>query len=131
MSKSLCRMLFMAEGVFVFANHMSLRPERFNSRFNLLGQSPFCPGQLDPQILFQRVYFGVLAQRILSMLYTFVFVRIGNRPTSDLHAFVLQNLLTPNNQRNLFEQSQLDPFLTFHPDQPPDLAFVRAFCRTL
>ena len=121
----------MVEGLFVFANHMSLRPERFNSRFNLLGQSPFCLGQLDPQMLFQRVYFGAPAQRILSMFYTFVFVRIGNRPTSDLHAFVLQNLLTPNNQRNLFEQSQLDPFLTFNPDQPPDLASVRAFCRTL
>ena len=88
----------MVEGVFVFADHMSPRPERFNSRFNLLGQSRFCLGQLDPQMLFQRVYFGAPAQRILSMFYTFFFVRIGNRPTSDLHAFVLQNLLTPNNQ---------------------------------
>ena len=58
----------MVEGVFVFADHMSPRPERFNSRFSLLGQSPFLSrpirsandtseslGQLDPQMLFQRV----------------------------------------------------------------------------
>ena len=31
----------MVAGVFVFADHMSPRPARFNSRFNLLGQSSF------------------------------------------------------------------------------------------
>ena len=31
----------MVAGVFVFADHMSPRPERFNSRFSLLGQSSF------------------------------------------------------------------------------------------
>ena len=67
----------MVEGVFVFADHMSPRPERLNSRFSLLGQSPFSSwpirsandipeslGQLDPQMLFQRVYFGPPAHKI-------------------------------------------------------------------
>ena len=54
------------------------------------------------------------------MALHFVFVRIGKRPTSDLHAFEPQNLLTPNSHlMNFVEQTQLDHFLAFRRDPPP------------
>ena len=40
----------MVAGVFVFADHMSPRPERFNSRFSLLGQSSFLSWQNPPTL---------------------------------------------------------------------------------
>ena len=89
----------MVAGVFVFADHMSPRPARFNSRFNLLGQSSFLSWPIwsvnaIPESLFWCSGSQNFSQYLMAL--HFVFVRIGKRPTSDLHAFELQNLLTPN-----------------------------------
>ena len=88
----------MVAGVFVFADHMSPRPARFNSRFNLLGQSSFLSWPIwsvnaIPESLFWCSGSQNFSQYLMAL--HFVFVRIGKRPTSDLHAFELQNLLTP------------------------------------
>ena len=77
---------------------MSPRPApRFNSRFNLLGQSSFFSWPIwsvnaIPESLFWCSGSQNFSQYLMAL--HFVFVRIGKRPTSDLHAFELQN--SPN-----------------------------------
>ena len=89
----------MVAGGFVCADHMSPRPARFNCRFNLLGQSSFLPWPIwsvntIPESLFWCSGSQNFSQYLMAL--HFVFVLIGKRPTSDLHVFELQNLLTPN-----------------------------------
>ena len=96
---SLCRIKLMVAGVFVFADHMSPRPARFNSRFNLLDQSSFLSWPIwsvnaIPESLFWCSGSQNFSQYLMAL--HFVFVCIGKQSTSDLHAFELQNLLTPN-----------------------------------
>ena len=89
----------MIAGVLVFADHVSPRPAIFNSRFNLLDQSSFLSRPIWSVNAIQESLFWCSGSQNFSqylMALHFVFVRIGKRPTSDLHAFDLQNLLTPN-----------------------------------
>ena len=77
----------MIVGVFVFADHMLPRPARFNSRFNLLDQSFFLPiwsVNAIPESLFWCSDSQNFSQYLMAL--HFVLVRIGKRPTSDLHA---------------------------------------------
>ena len=95
----------MFAGVFVFTDHMSPRPESFNTRFNLLGWSSFLSWPIRsanaiPESLFWCSGSQNFNQNLIAL--RFVFVRIGNRPTSDLHAFGPQNLLTPNTHLSKF-----------------------------
>ena len=71
----------------------------FNSRLNLLDQSSFLSWPIwsvnaIPESLFWCSGSQNFSQYLMAL--HFVFVRIGKRSTSDLHAFELQNLLTPN-----------------------------------
>ena len=70
----------MVAGVFVFADHMSPRPARFNSRFNLLDQSSFLSWPIwsvnaIPESLFWCSGSQNFSQYL--MVLHFVFVRIG------------------------------------------------------
>ena len=88
----------MVAGVFVFTNHMLPRPETFNSRFNLLGQSSFLSWPIrSANSIPESIFWCSGSQNFNQYLMAlhFVFVCIRNRLTSDLHAFELQNLLTP------------------------------------
>ena len=76
----------MIAGVFVFADHMSPRPARFNSRFNLLDQSSFLSWPIwsvnaIPESLFWCSGSQNFSQHLMAL--HFVFVRIGKRPTFD------------------------------------------------
>ena len=68
--------------LFVFTDHMSRRPERFNSRFNLHGQSSFLSwpirsANVIPESLFWCSSSPNVKQYL--MVLQFVFIRIGNR----------------------------------------------------
>ena len=89
----------MVAGVFVFADHMLPRPARFNSRFNLLGQSSFLSWPIWSVNAIPKSLFWCSGSQNFSqylMALHFVFVHTEKRPTSGLHAFELRNLLTPN-----------------------------------
>ena len=124
----------MVAGVFVFADHMSPRPARFNSRFNLLGQSSFLSWPIwsvnaIPESLFWCSGSQNFSQYLMAL--HFVFVRIGKRPTSDLHAFELQNLLTPKSHlKNFVCTNSIGSFPSFplwSTPLPLDLASVREY----
>ena len=73
----------MIAGVLVFADHMSPRPARFNSRFNLLDQSSFLSWPIwsvhaIPESLFWCSGSQNFSQYLMPL--HFVFVRIGKRP---------------------------------------------------
>ena len=107
----------MVAGVFVFADHMSPRPARFNSRFNLLDQSSFLSWPIwsvnaIPESLFWCSGSQNLSQYLMAL--HFVFVCIGKWSTSNLHAFELQNLLTPNSHlMNFVWTNSIESFSSF------------------
>ena len=118
----------MIAGVFVFADHMSPRPARFNSRFNLLDQSSFLSWLIWSVNAIPKTLFWCSGSQNFSqylMTLHFVFVRIGKPPTSHLHAFELQNLLTPNGHLMNFVWTNSIGFPSW--STPPDLASVREY----